>query len=151
MRTHYLDCWNEASSVFILEELGVKLGVSDDHSKTQAHEEVKADFFREHCSETAVVICGPAVLDVRDSGDCWMRCYIDATESLTVPANVFRRLSNTSAQNYTPLFRYMLAKDENVYDGVHTTRSLVCDLCKQFFEAGWVTGAYLAFDVLALL
>ena len=138
MRSYYLDSQQESGSQEILRGHGIILSSTKvgNNGLTVKNE----DFSREHNAEIAVDYHGPVLIDIRDSADCWLRCHLVENESLHVPATVFRRLPEIMAPTYQPLFRYAQQQDEETLCLSHHYRELVCELCKQFFQAGWVTG-----------
>lgn len=92
-------------------------------------------------------------VDVRDSADAWLRIEVSENQSLTLPANIYRRLTQPlhtpfDAFIYFPSepfpelrFRFRCPNDAlHLPVTYHPTRELVCELCTQFFQAGWVTG-----------
>jgi len=111
-----------------------------------------------------VVTKGTVAIDVRDSADCWLRVLIPAGErGLTLPPNIYRRLvsvtegaggpsplvveqsehstgSGGSGGSNEILMRYAEEGDSVEVVTYHNYRELVCELCRQFFDAGWVTG-----------
>jgi hypothetical protein len=138
MKFHYLDSWQESASLDILQELDVSV-VSPEQSNDQSM--VDTNFEREHCSSAIVILSGPLTIDIRDAGDCWIRCYLDEKDALSIPPLLQRRIHGALSLTYEPLFRYPLAKDGTSPVVTHAYRELVCDLCRQFFEEGWVTGS----------
>ena len=140
MRSYFLDAYNESGSQEILGELGIILSSMTVRSNGRIVHNV--EFSREHNAEVSVEYSGPILVDIRDSADCWLRCDLDENESLHVPATVFRRLPESKASSYKPLFRHSQQIDEETICPAHDCRELVCELCKQFFQAGWVTGVH---------
>lgn len=139
MRSHYLDAWEENASLEILIELGASIPKENGSPSTQQLS-YSADFGREHVSGNAVVITGPVVIDVRDSADCWIRVFLGNGEHLQLPPAMYRRLHEITSFSYEPIYRHHLASDDVGVVASHSYRDLVCELCRQFFEAGWVTG-----------
>jgi hypothetical protein len=138
MRSHYLDAWEESGSTTIFQELGVQFIAIESIEK--GGKEYSEDFSKEHSSEKEVHLHGPLTFDVRDTGDNWLRCYLDSKEGVVIPAALYRRLHGVKTSKYQPVHRHALLKDEDTHVVAHSYRELVCDLCKQFFEQGWVTG-----------
>lgn len=140
MRTYYLDSIEENGSLEILREHGIL--VSSSKRELNGHVDHAEDYSREHKTDVSIVYSGPLLIDIRDSAGCWLRCHLADSDSLHVPADVYRRLPECRTQPYVPLFRHSQPKDEQTFSPPHSTRELVCELCKQFFLAGWVTGAF---------
>lgn len=158
MRLHYLDNLNEGASVFILKQLGVDIGTTFVKNGTSQH---STDWIREHSLNGSVcynVHEGTLLVDIRDSANCWIRCHVVAGESITIPAGKFRRISCNKdsadaigkdnndccvvadVSDKDLVFRFNVENDSIVTNTYHTTRELVCELCREFFKSGWVTG-----------
>lgn len=138
MRSYFLDSYHECGSEEILREHGIILSAAK--LGTNGLSVCNEDFSREHNAEVSVDYHGPALIDIRDSADCWLRCHLVENENLHVPATIFRRLPEGKAPSYQPHFRHAQQQDEETICLAHDYRELVCELCKQFFQAGWVTG-----------
>lgn len=152
----YLDCKNERGSWSIMRELGVDLL----HSNPFGGEVPIKNLSVEHnATATVTFTCDKGVLfvDVRDSGDCWLRTtLLPGQGALSVPGSVYRRVLQGVAGMETVVlcwgagapwdlvrqYRFHTSSDErlNCAQPYHSTRELVCELCRNFFEAGWVTG-----------
>jgi len=155
----YLDCKNERGSWAIMRELGVELVPSDGSATERSIKELSV----EHKTRDAVsYACGLGMMfvDIRDSGDCWLRtALLPGQGALRVPGNVYRRVSPAVSGMKTIVlesalhgahpaafsvkdFRFNANADErlNCAQPYHSTRELVCELCRNFFNAGWVTG-----------
>ena len=97
------------------------------------------------------------MLDVRDAADCWLRICLSRDDVVVFPANCYHRLSHADiattvvycefsvsngsasiSDSFT--LRYVEDGDALVPIKRHTFRELICELCAQFYDAGWVTG-----------
>jgi hypothetical protein len=97
-----------------------------------------------------MVLSGQIYLDVRDSAGCWIRVCLKAHEgAISLPANLYRKFSAIGSASLVEvespspnkvLLRYAEESDAIEVISYHTYRELVCELCRQFFIAGWVTG-----------
>lgn len=87
-------------------------------------------------------------MDVRDWADCYIRITVGPADEITLPADLYRKISGSgsvtvtevSAKSNLPIYRYGNQEDSIVVAKYHNYRELVCELCRQFFDAGWVTG-----------
>jgi methylthioribulose 1-phosphate dehydratase/enolase-phosphatase E1 len=110
---------------------------------------------KEHNSSSIVqydIAQGRVFLDLRDIGDSWLRCTLYAGMKVSLPAGLYRRfVIDKTAQIPVEFFhvnnnnsqlspRYPKASDALEIVGYHNYRELICQLCRQFFDAGWVTG-----------
>ncbi|DAZ97604.1 TPA: hypothetical protein N0F65_002223 [Lagenidium giganteum] len=164
LRLHYRDSPTERASLCILRELGVSVthvAAKDSpvvvNGASAAPVDIDAALQAEHCSAEAIsyaVVHGRVLLELRDAGDCWLRCLLPPGVVVTLPAQVFRRFVldatapssmkvslseiTRSARALQP--RFPKASDALEIIAYHKFRDLVCELCRQFFEAGWVTG-----------
>jgi methylthioribulose 1-phosphate dehydratase/enolase-phosphatase E1 len=148
MRLHYLDNPNEKASTAILRQLGVSTGEAISGKAVK----LPQTFLDEHKSSAPVTIkvaSGEISVDVRDSADCWVRAYLHKDESVTLPANLYRRIapgdsigdvSAVISSTSDVIKRYTEEPDSVSLNTYHSCRELVCELCRQFFTAGWVTG-----------
>ena len=149
MKLQYLDCQSENASTFILSQLGVSTK-SVNAEKFKEASPLAADLSAEHRTASPIsykVVKGTLHIDIRDEADCWIRALLHEGDELTVPSNIYRRLtgenvtiSDTSSDGNKELLRYGNASDSIVLNSYHKYRELVCELCRQFFTAGWVTG-----------
>jgi len=149
---HYLDATFERGSAAILKQLGVavvesksvpKGGVDADLGKLGAEHKRASDV-------TVWVTEGQVAVDVRDSAGCWLRSTLSAQDgALRLPAGLYARVVNpfpgakiavkvSEAVSVVP--RFSEAADGIEVIEYHKYRELVCELCRQFFDAGWVTG-----------
>jgi hypothetical protein len=167
MHLHYLDSPVEHGSEFILNQLGVLLGLTAKNNCEKSSKsslltvpiELGDEFYQEHIANTTLlyeVISGSVYIDVRDTANCWIRCVLMEGDVISLPPALFRRFSNSSTPTISNLNlqqtstiapgdilktnRYAVAADSISVNRYHKIRELVCDLCKQFFVAGWVTG-----------
>ena len=148
MKLFYLDCQTEKASVFILGQL--KVTTEAITPKVNEANKLSADLCREHRSSAPVsykLVSGDLTIDVRDEADCWIRIILQAGDEVTLPSNLYRRLEgikdsvivHQDASNSNS-FRYDKSSDSISLNSYHQYRELVCELCRQFFTAGWVTG-----------
>lgn len=148
MKLFYLDCQTEKASVFILGQLNVTTGtIINDGSKAN---QLSVDLRKEHRSTSPVsytLVSGDLTIDVRDEADCWIRILLQAGDKVTIPSNLYCRLEgekdsvivHQDASNSNS-FRFDKSSDSIALNSYHQYRELVCELCRQFFTAGWVTG-----------
>ena len=161
-RLYYLDCSIEKATPAILSQLGVSLGSESEfqqngHPKTIGLSQCDLIEHKSKVPVTYVVKTGELIIDIRDQADCWIRGHLLSDESITIPANLFYRASvpetyldsknvivyehHTDTNISTKIeYRYTNAADRIALNTYHTYKELVCQLCYQFFEAGWVTG-----------
>jgi methylthioribulose 1-phosphate dehydratase/enolase-phosphatase E1 len=150
MQFHYLDSTKECATNAILDQLKVVLH-NDKKGKHPSPVPVSGELNDERVSTAAVsyhVARGRVSVDVRDSADCWVRLHLKDGDGVTIPANLFHRLADggdaavsvTKDASVALTARYAKKADSIALDTYHTVRELVCELCRQFFEAGWVTG-----------
>lgn len=92
---------------------------------------------------------GELEVDLRDSADCWLRCYLSKGESLTLPAQLYHRvqfqpphatLKFTTNAPSECTYRFNKSSDSVILNTYHQKRELVCEICNLFFRSGWVTG-----------
>jgi methylthioribulose 1-phosphate dehydratase/enolase-phosphatase E1 len=157
MLIHYLDAREEYGSVTILNQLGVTLPGGSAPKTTHSFEDLRISGVEFNTSSdlTYVVKEGSVYMDVRDSADVWIRVRLNAGQAVRVKASLFRRFCRAkdadgadlplsvgydgkSAMHYT--VRFPNASDSIVTEEYHTTRELVCELCRVFFDLKWVTG-----------
>ena len=149
MKLQYLDCQSENASTYILTQLGVSTK-SVSAEKLKEANSLSADLSAEHRAVSSIsykVVKGNLYLDIRDEADCWIRAFLLEGDVLTIPPNLYRRLtgenvsiSDSSTDGNKALLRFDNASDSIVLNSYHKYRELVCELCRQFFTAGWVTG-----------
>eukprot|EP00606_Chrysophyceae_sp_TOSAG23-5_P000395 GSChrysophyteH2.ASY1.ANO1.287.1 assembled CDS len=159
---HYLDASDERASATILREMGVSWSPKLSKAAFASLSKRELDFLggastleHQNTSETYVFVeSGWAFVDMRDSGDCLVRCMLRATQvGLLIPANLSYRIlphaehgkvivHEFSESGVQRMDRFANDADSRVNEALpyHTTRELVCDLCRVFFTAGWVTG-----------
>lgn len=148
MNLQYLDCQSEKASVYILSQLGVSTVATVQKGKNAAP--LSTNLSREHRTSSPVsykVVKGNLFIDIRDEADCWIRASLLEGDEFTIPSNLYRRLTgnNASLMEYKDdadcnLYRFDNAADSIALNSYHKYRELVCELCRQFFTAGWVTG-----------
>ena len=150
MRLEYIDCTSEKASIGILTQLNVTISNT---TATNGSSALNIDLIKEHSTPSAfslTVASGSVVVELRDWADCWIRVYLNKGHNITIPHNVYRRLytSDTSTSvvehvdntGRTITLRYNNDEDSIATNSYHKYRELVCELCRQFFDAGWVTG-----------
>lgn len=144
---YYLDAANERASDHILNCLGLTFG----GDKIDGQQNITIECNNEHKLSTAATISllkGNLALDIRDSSNCWIRIHLEAGDYLRIPADIYRKLvwdqgadfDYASANNAVISKRYTEIVDSISPIQYHQYRELVCELCRNFFDAGWVTG-----------
>lgn len=103
-------------------------------------------------------------VDVRDEADCWLRIPLEAEDTIEISANLSHRLHTDKKEEVSYILEHPEEGEEKLHfhlrysydaqfgDGEksllsrqdvltpHRVRELTCELCRQFFECGWVTG-----------
>jgi hypothetical protein len=160
MYSYYLDNPYEIVSSHILSQFNI---VFHEDRKTDTIESLKFTstiesnnqlLIQEHnCLNSLVyeVIDGEAELIFRDYADCWICCKLKLGNVITMPASLYRKfifneksklIQFCSEENKIEIFvfRYSVKMDSIFKLESHKYRELICELCKQFFDSGWVTG-----------
>ncbi|TYZ63094.1 hypothetical protein PybrP1_002624 [[Pythium] brassicae (nom. inval.)] len=164
LRLHFLDSPAERASLAILAAVGVdfsRVVASDDALSDAALVDVAADaeLRAEHSHPPGAlaytVMRGRVLLDVRDEGDSWVRVLLAPGVRVMLGGHVLRRFiadttfsgalavaeSGASASAARALLpRFAKASDAVEVVKYHQYRELICELCRQFYQAGWVTG-----------
>ena len=153
MRLEYLDCQAEKATVSILSQLGVSTVATVQTCKSSIASTLSPALAGEHVANYPVtykVLRGNLIIDVRDEADCWIRANLLEGDLLTIPSKLYRRVTGeeVSIAEYRDdrdvskenIFRYPNHNDSIALNSYHNYRELVCELCRQFFTAGWVTG-----------
>lgn len=153
MRLEYLDCQAEKATVSILSQLGVSTVATVQTSKSSVPSLLSPALAGEHVANYPVtykVIRGNLIIDIRDEADCWIRANLLEGDLLTIPSKLYRRVTGdeVSIAEYRDdkdvskenIFRFPNHSDSIALNSYHNYRELVCELCRQFFTAGWVTG-----------
>ena len=147
----------ELASIGILNQLNITLSSSSGGKGANGKASIiHDDLGKEHSSSSSSTITVAAVkssssviVEVRDSADCWIRIWLKTNDVIVIPAGVYRRIYSsdpsasiidTSDKAATVTLRYNNHDDSIVVNKYHHYRELVCELCRQFFDAGWVTG-----------
>ena len=168
MELYYLDNQFERGTQAILGELGCSI-VADTPS-VMTGPSVETGLVEYQCEEDVTIFVseGEALIDIRDTADCWLRAKLKAGgPGLHVKANVFRRVQEAVKGIPTSIFqvenkdrskkkitnngsgrgsavqivkRYANPRDAFDVIEYHKVRELTCELCRQFFQSGWVTG-----------
>eukprot|EP00640_Fibrocapsa_japonica_P000906 CAMPEP_0113937018 /NCGR_PEP_ID=MMETSP1339-20121228/3728_1 /TAXON_ID=94617 /ORGANISM="Fibrocapsa japonica" /LENGTH=668 /DNA_ID=CAMNT_0000939625 /DNA_START=91 /DNA_END=2097 /DNA_ORIENTATION=+ /assembly_acc=CAM_ASM_000762 len=119
-------------------------------------EEHTADLSKEHKmdgDQVHRILDGSMFIDVRDSADEWVRVLLARSEIILIPPELYRRQLLTD-QQYVKLEQYTsksrpgtVRRSRQPEDKVAEeqlshpyTRNLITDLCKEFYDLGWVTG-----------
>ncbi len=158
MNIFYLDAPGESGTISILSELGVDVSTTK-NSMNISLESPSINFEVAYDDTvTYLVKNNPIYLDVRDDADCWLRCKLVSGNKVCIPSGLYHRFNSIrdetgnliSAANTIDTFgnkkgiictkRYPLEADSVIVSTYHTTRELVCKLCRQFFLDKWVTG-----------
>ncbi|GAB9469822.1 hypothetical protein Gpo141_00007088 [Globisporangium polare] len=159
LRLHYLDSAVERASLAILKAIGVKVarvGVTDEESASAVDITADAELRVEHSSASGPIVYkvarGRVFLDVRDEGDSWIRMLLSEGVEVTIASHVLRHFVADVTFNASlgvvehPVEtralapRFTKASDALQVVKYHEYRELICQLCRQFYEAGWVTG-----------
>lgn len=159
LRLHYLDSAVERASLAILKAIGVKVarvGVTDEESASAVDITADAELRVEHSSASGPIVYkvarGRVFLDVRDEGDSWIRMLLSEGVEATIASHVLRHFVADVTFNASlgvvehPVEtralapRFTKASDALQVVKYHEYRELICQLCRQFYEAGWVTG-----------
>ena len=148
---HYLDAPAEKGSMDVLRRLG--LSCSNDVCNVDSLNALpytNATLSEEHKSQSTVFYLnklGNTTVDIRDSADCWLRISVPKNHLITITSSRYHRVfSETSVLVFSETegghlqTRYTENCDNVLVVKYHNIRELVCELCVQFFEAGWVTG-----------
>ena len=157
MLFHYLDSSKERATEAILAQLHVTLLQKE--KKNGSPTILAPEFTEEHMTTVPVsysVKTGHVLVDIRDSADVWIRLHLYADEGVTIPPNLYHKLSSDNTDGpvsvcivkgngetssaSSQLQRFNKKDDSISVNPYHNVRELVCELCRQFFEAGWVTG-----------
>ena len=159
MLLHYLDSVKERATEAILGQLKVTL-LPKEKKNGSATGILPPELAEEHQTTTPVsyyVKTGTVLVDIRDSADCFIRLHLHADEGVTIPPHLYHKVSSdindgpvsicisksndaTTSSTTSQLQRFSRKEDSISINPYHTVRELVCELCRQFFEAGWVTG-----------
>lgn len=162
----YLDDPNERATAAILNQLKVKIsfGSVPPSTKFQPWSTATSILSRERksvgCDVSYSCAEGSALsVDIRDFADCWIRITLSVGDSVVIPRGLYHRvavepvraghaccsgsLNVGSSEDANSVFTYRYAEDSDSYAVpivYHQVRELVCELCRQFFDEGWVTG-----------
>ena len=162
-RVFYLDNPDEIGSDAILRALDVSVNPSDTITFTSdSHTVSRTHFFcKERRCDVSVaykVASDNVYVDIRDSGDCWLRICLNRNDVIVLPANLFHRLTHetirsgakvssiycqfSAAGTIEERFTQRYIEDVDALAPVqrHTFRELICELCTHFYSQGWVTG-----------
>ncbi len=146
---HYVDDPNELASKAILRQLNVI--IESGLPSTTEGSSIPSNLQVEHKGNVLRkynVTNGTVILEFRDSADCWIRAVVGSGSVITLPPNLYCRIpssSNGKIIDSTVGAISLTKRFSDDMDGVllskyHNYRELVCELCRQFFVAGWVTG-----------
>ncbi len=104
---------------------------------------------------------GRVYVDVRDSADAWIRIALSRNDAVVLPHALWRRLvlpeegyvvletkSTDAEKTFVKTYRYASPEDETKMASLAKDaaerdvgmQQLIVDLCRQFYELGWVTG-----------
>ena len=160
MHCFYLDASNEQGSEVILSELDV---VVNDRAGDSNCEELQLtssrldDVYKEKKSVYNGITYESSdkgfCIDVRDTADCWLRICLSPRQCVSLPKGLYHRLYTDSNQSVPVFVRTLDGKPVEIEQrfpnsndsgysvpAPHRFRELTCELCRQFFECGWVTG-----------
>jgi hypothetical protein len=95
----------------------------------------------------------PLYLDVRDSGDNWLRICLLPHDQIEIPSGLYHKFSYANFSSHqisysyqhqqlqdSAIFRYSEEIDTLKPIPMHRYRELICELCSHFYDSGWVTG-----------
>jgi methylthioribulose 1-phosphate dehydratase/enolase-phosphatase E1 len=147
---NYIDNLNEIATVSILKQLKVFL-FNDGCSIRRKGKIINNDLIFEHKSSINkhyAITSGQVTFEFRDFADCYIRLVLNQGQSIDFPPDIYRRMYSSSskqAEVYEDTIGTIIPRYNELQDGMtvptyHTQRELVCELCRQFFVAGWVTG-----------
>lgn len=168
MRCFYLDAINENGSAAILGELNIQVNLNIlkidstdipecEYTLVTLSSNRMDDVFKEKKSVKHPITYQSHLegfyIDVRDLADCWLRICLEPYQTLTLPVGLFHRIY-TDANHATNFFTHTLegkpvATKTRFIEAIdsmytipapHKFRELTCELCRQFYECGWVTG-----------
>lgn len=151
----YVDSPKERASVFILNQLGITTTSFDSYQSEffAALAWSKDELSREHKSESKIfirIIKGIGSLELRDTSNSWISVTLEVGDFVSIPGQVYRKIifdgphtlelycEEQSLAKYVG--RFTEDRDSIEQNKYHSYRELVCELCRQFFNAGWVTG-----------
>lgn len=153
---YYLDAPEERASHAIMHQLGVTVTLVDNHhvESGSGAKAIPRELSAEHKSHADVsykVASGQVFVELRDIADCWIRVVLNPGDSISLPAKLYRRMLSSPSTKQPAMIlelsnatgvisRFTEEPDAVSVPTYHTYRELVCELCKQFFNAGWVTG-----------
>ncbi|KAJ0394812.1 hypothetical protein P43SY_008597 [Pythium insidiosum] len=166
LQLRYLDSPRERASECILREIGVSAASVAKSADAQPAGDVLTALddarLAEHSAADGAAVAyealaGRVFLDVRDAGDAWIRMALTPGLRVTLSASTSRRFvldrlvdaatlqlretrvgTERKALQLVP--RFSRAADALEVTAYHTYRELICALCRQFYDAGWVTG-----------
>jgi methylthioribulose 1-phosphate dehydratase / enolase-phosphatase E1 len=156
LRPRYVDSERERASLCILREIGV-VPVALDAAALPDGRPLAPALLAEHTRSDATryaVSSGRVLLDVRDAGDAWVRVLLSPGVALDVDGPVSRRfvpdatlpaaaalvLHEQPRASSAIVPRFHKPSDALETVQYHSYRALICELCRQFYAAGWVTG-----------
>jgi hypothetical protein len=166
MRCFYLDATNENGSDAILADLKIQvnqniLNIDASHIPEYTLDNLSSnrldDVYKERKSLLHDITYQSHLegfsVDVRDTADCWLRICLEKYQTLTLPSGMYHRLYTDANRTISFLththsgkvieteLRYPEARDAMyTIPSPHRFRELTCELCRQFYECGWVTG-----------
>ncbi|POM67112.1 2,3-diketo-5-methylthio-1-phosphopentane phosphatase [Phytophthora palmivora] len=154
----YLDSSSDRASLSILRDIGVSIVEFSSSSKDGSAVDVTNDeaLQNEHSSTSDVdyqITTGRVYLDVRDSGDCWVRCTLTEGMKVTLGLRTLRRFvpiagnaahlleSSKGARCLTARYsRPADAASHSTLVDANDCRELVCELCRLYYTTEWMTG-----------
>ena len=153
LRSFYVDAPSEIASQFVLSKLGVESSVNGKDNNVAPNTTFNIDEFNnEHKLNTDLtftLIRGSASIDIRDTSNSWIRIELDIGRTINIAGSLYRKFQVTEdvkfALSFTsepanPIYRFAEHLDSIELTKYHSYRELVCELCRQFFTQGWVTG-----------
>jgi len=148
----YVDSPVEKATIFILNQLGLSLFTGSTFSDAVIGW-TRHEISQEHKNSSGSVLKfmkGSCSIELRDTSNSWIHVDLEEGDVVNIPANLFHRILLDGVSSYEIVcenvesiiytLRFSEDKDSIELQKYHEYRELVCELCRQFFIAGWVTG-----------
>lgn len=166
---HYLDRPVERATPAILQAIGVSLRPIGQSAKSGTHSTLElataTELLQEHSGHERADFAsytldeGSAFVDVRDSGDAWVRLTLAPGVEIQLDGTVLRRLAldpragnvtlhqsiSGPANGFAPRFprvddALQAAATQTAAPLSTRHRELTCALCRQYYDTEWMTG-----------
>jgi Class II Aldolase and Adducin N-terminal domain/ARD/ARD' family len=153
--SYYVDSPVENATTYILNQLGFSLASKDTLTGCDVGiiQWTSNELAQEHKNGNASVLKflnGSCSIELRDTSNSWIHVDLEEGDVVNIPANVYHRILFDGVSRYEVVcdknvfvsytLRFAEDKDSIEVQKYHEYRELVCELCRQFFIAGWVTG-----------